>query len=123
MSRQENAPVNHSSCRCHGTSPGAITKAQMNFQVSVEVLSGIGHFFFNLIYSDLSPASFELSKLRSPDLLPCLCKTRKGKSKIFMGVFTCFATPYYFSDYSVIFVKCQNDLTRNIWAVVAVEKV
>lgn len=79
--------------------------------------------FFNLIYSALSPASFELSILRSPDVLACLYNTRKDKSKISMGVFSCIVTPYYFSDYSVTFVKCQNDLTRKIWAVVAVEKV
>lgn len=108
--------------------PGAMVLV-LEFCRSANEFSGIqeapswNRTFFHLIYSDLSPASFELSKLRSPDVLACLYNTREDKSKISMGVFPCIATPYYFSDYSVTFVKCQNDLTRKIWAVVAVEKV
>lgn len=71
------------------------SKAHMNFQPSREILNGKEQ-FLNLIYSYLSLASFERGKLRSPDHLACLCNTRKGKSKIFMDVFTCFAAQYYF---------------------------
>lgn len=95
VSRHETSPVNHSFSGCHNNSPGAVTKARMDFQPSMEVITGIGH-FLNLIYSPLSLASFELNKLRLPDNLVCFYNINKGKSKILMGIFTCFVTQYYF---------------------------
>lgn len=74
-------PVNHSA-RCCNTNPRELTKAQMTFQLATEAISGIEH-FLNLIYSYMSLTAFELSKLRSPGHLSCLCNTGKEKEMFY----------------------------------------